>query len=262
MKKLLLLILILIFINCSNKKQEQPINKEATIDKSEVLDSKAENIDKELTALYDSVSVSFYGESSEKYLPLFQEKLETYLADSLTFYNELDSLSSRIRILTSKDGLVKIYSYDDMSGGSMRYDQSYIQYKADDIIHYKMMEDYGLVSDIYDFKYQDKPYYLVISNAKCGGNCGSTNLRIYLLEGDNIVQTGKLFPKDRFNNKESENGYVDGDIFTIHKYSFGVLTYNFEELRFDSDKRIVSYDEWNVEDKTKGDRISFELKEY
>ena len=72
-----------------------------------------------------------------------------------------------LNISTSTDGRLRIYSWDDMTGGTMRYFENIFQYKSGTktIAMHDASEaggDYGPAYEIlYTFKIQDKTYYLV-----------------------------------------------------------------------------------------------------
>jgi len=225
-------------------------------------------IDNELSAIYDSLSVSPYGSSAEKYLPLFKTRLIKHLKNKLTFEQPLDSLNKRINIRRLNG--INIYSFDDMTGGSMRYDVTYVQYMgAANAVQVEELPDEGLITDAWPFIFRGKNYFLLLSRSICGNSCGTVNLRIFKKGKDHLIQTGNLFPTESFEIKnkywkqgESLNGVLAKAVFRIHKYG-EVVTYDMENLRFDVNSNIVSYDAFAFGDngiyKT-GKRIAWALK--
>jgi hypothetical protein len=72
-------------------------------------------------------------------------------------------------IATSDDGLFRIYSWDDLTGGTMRYFKTIFQYKSNGKLYSKVirnetsLEDLGdWYSDIYTFKNDSKTYYIAV----------------------------------------------------------------------------------------------------
>lgn len=68
----------------------------------------------------------------------FERQLTSILKDPNTFKYNFDSLSQRISIKKSKDGLIKTYSWDEYSGGTWHDMACYIQFKiAEDSVGLK-----------------------------------------------------------------------------------------------------------------------------
>lgn len=61
----------------------------------------------------------------------FKRQFKSILKDASTFNYSFDSLSQRINIKKSKDGLIKTYSWDEYSGGTWHDMACYIQFKYD-----------------------------------------------------------------------------------------------------------------------------------
>ena len=119
-------------------------------------------IDNELSAIYDALAVGSYP-NTEKYLPLFKTRLIKHLKNKLTFDQPLDSLSKRIKI-NSLSG-INIYSFDDMTGGSMLYEVSYLQYKDfDNAVKVEELSDEGLITDAWPFIFRGENYFLLLSH--------------------------------------------------------------------------------------------------
>ncbi len=61
----------------------------------------------------------------------FERQLKSILKDQNTFKYKFDSLSQRINMKKSKDGLIRIYSWDEYSGGTWHDMACCIQYQYD-----------------------------------------------------------------------------------------------------------------------------------
>lgn len=123
----------------------------------------------------------------------------------------------------------------------------------------------AIVTDTFNFKYEDSDYCLVVARANCGASCGNIHLAVYENKDGSYIMTDKLFPKDKF---EYPNGSVDIGTFTLFRNSPNMddLTAFTEQIEFNSKTRVVTYDEfvYNNEDGyiyPTGKKISWELKE-
>jgi len=283
LKHLSILCLTILTISCQKVKNEKQIVKTPLSDSVTEINAKKQSekedpdfplknnlakIDKELSITYDSLSKDYNGSSAEKFLPMFEKQLQKDLKSKLTYHHKLDSLSKRISIIRTNG--INFYSFDDMTGGSMRYQETYIQYKVPDgNIQVKKVDDEGLVTNAYPIKVNRVNYLLVISRSESSNSSGSANLRVFLLKGNKLIQTGDLFPRDNFEVKNaylkkdnSLNGIMTDKVFRIYKYG-EVVTYDMERLRFNTKTNIVSYDAFafgkNGIYKT-GKRIAWEFK--
>lgn len=124
----------------------------------------------------------------------------------------------------------------------------------------------AIVTDIFNFKYKNSDYCLVVARANCGASCGNIHLIVYEIENGSYIMTDKLFPKDEF---KYPNGSVDIGTFTLFRNSPNLddLTAFTEQIEFNSKTRIVTYNEfiYDIEDGyiyPTGKKISWELREY
>src|SRR5260370_19653023 len=106
----------------------------------------------------------------------FREKL-AYYTSKFPFtlnlkFKDLDN--SFLTILTSKDGLFRIYSWDNSLGGTMRYYENVFQYKADSRVSAALKADtsdgrgdyHYDYSKLYTLKSHNQTYYLAIYHGK------------------------------------------------------------------------------------------------
>jgi len=235
----------------------------------DTLNYTTEKIDRELSHIYDSLSVDCYGGSAEKFLPLFEKQLKRHLKSKLTYNHTLSRLSKRIKIIRTNG--INFYSFDDMMGGTMRYDKTYIQYMTPNrVIHVQELEDEGFVSEAYPFNLDGSSYILVISYSQGSTICLSTNLRVYSIK-DQVKTTGIFFPHDNFEihnqylkKGESMNGVLTaGNVFRIYKNGQSA-EWDMDHLHFDSKTNTISYKEFafgkNDSICDTGKRIEWRLK--
>ncbi|HZX58159.1 MAG TPA: hypothetical protein VFE54_05520 [Mucilaginibacter sp.] len=132
------------------------------------------------------------GEASD----LFAKKLKNYVEKfpatiSYPFYQ---LKKEPVTILTSADGLFRIYSWDDETGGTMRYFDNIFQYKiagrAEIIaaINKPEGESGSMYQELYTFKANGKTYYLA-TTLEIGSTIIYVNgIQVFSIEG------GKLNP--------------------------------------------------------------------
>jgi len=131
------------------------------------------------------------------------------------------------------------------------------------------LENEGLITDIFNFKYKNLDYCLVVARASCGASCGYIHLVVYEVKDDFYSLTNRLFPKYRFKNKYYPNGSVDIGVFTLFRNTPNLddLTAFTAKIEFNPKTRIVTYDEFIEDDSDgyiypTGKKVSWELKEY
>lgn len=277
---IILIILSLLSCNTNNSKKEDNTEVTTSIEKvSELKNTIEESKDIVEVALYDESApleirlcqlydIAEANDSGEK-LPAFTELLTQNLNNKSLYNDSLVFLSEKIRIIKLDN--LKFYSYDDMTGGSMRYIKSYMQYLGEDgDVYYIELEDRGTINFAYEFRDNAKKMILLISHLKCGNSCCTAYLRVFERTANTYLQTAELFPQKGselyeryFDKEEGLNGYMDQGMLGIHKYTAGVITYNFENIEFDTKTNLLSYDEYHTNDEGEavptGKRIEFKL---
>lgn len=110
-------------------------------------------------------------DSLEYYSGLFKIKLTDFLnknPSTLDYPFQMLSDSGACNILTSADGLFRIYSWDTWLGGTMHVFENLYQYKSGDIVYSTDLgygeEDIGAYfTDVFTLKTTHKTYYLAVS---------------------------------------------------------------------------------------------------
>lgn len=222
---------------------------------------KISEIDQKLTVLYDrGCDIS---DSLE-----FRLEFESALSNPRTFFNHLDSLSTRMKIKQFND----IKSYELAMPECTKVSESfvvqsdedciYIQYQGEDKNAYwlkiaeinegrAMYRTKEWVRDIYTLDEQGKKYYAVVTflyneedELQTEEDSGGM-IRVYRKDGNVLVKTNELFPSRNMFNE--------------------VLSLRMDNFAFDPKTKTVSYDEYGYTPGVDGDmkvigRIEWQLR--
>ncbi|CAN5395079.1 hypothetical protein BH09BAC6_BH09BAC6_28690 [soil metagenome] len=137
---------------------------------------------------------------------VFVEKLKDYAARyPATITQQLDSLTNAgVAIVSSADGLFRIYSWDTWGGGTMRHYQNVFQYKVGDktqsITGTEIREKEGggscLFNQLYAMNVKGKPYYLAIYGGVYSTRHAGQGIKIFTVENDTLNYAAKLIKTD------------------------------------------------------------------
>jgi hypothetical protein len=147
---------------------------------------------------------------------IFREKL-TYYTSKYPFtlnakFKDLDSTG--LSIITSNDGLLRIYSWDNSLGGTMRFYESVIQYKAGPGVKAIVKADttsvsgsyYYHYSNIYTLKANGRTYYLAIYFGRFSTKDMALGIQVFSIENGilsdkvNIIKTADGLSSNLFYN--------------------------------------------------------------
>ncbi|MEO6851177.1 MAG: hypothetical protein ABI166_11120 [Mucilaginibacter sp.] len=165
----------------------------------------------------------------------FAKKLKSYAEKYPTkiTYPFSSLTKENLDISTSADGLFRIYSWDDQTGGTMRYFDNVFQYKS--ATDFKAIIDTpkseGDYQKIYTFKKNGKSYYLAVylfvESSKYAGN----GIHIFTIENGKLADA-KLI--------KTQSGLHDD---LNYEYNFGsVVNIDFEKrpnIRFDNSNNTI-----------------------
>lgn len=152
-------------------------------------------------------------DSLENENKIFRSKMKFYTSMyPFTLNYNFDSLrSDNIVIVTSDDRLFRIYSWDNMLGGSMRFFENLIQFKSNDNVHSKLYYDTTNLLEgeyipyyfkIFTLNSEDKIYYLAINCGIYSGRDASESIKIFTIENNRLNDTVKLIKTTSgFSNK-------------------------------------------------------------
>lgn len=164
---------------------------------------------------YDSVAVAN---------STFSNKINMYTKNNpFTISQPFNLLRKEgIDIVTSDDGLFRIYSWDDQGGGTMRWFNNIFQYKAG----YKVMSmpdnnernDPGCsYSKLYTFNANGKTYYLGIYHVIGSSKDVGTGMRVFAIENGRLNTNVKLIKTQTALRSELYYGY---DFFSVVNIPF------------------------------------------
>lgn len=212
MKHIAVLILFLVFTarSFSQEKSLQTIEKELTLAYKNLL---ADRFEKD----------SIYWQRLQYDNKIFKDKIYAYTSSyPRTLSYSFDSLKAiNVDIVTSSDGLFRIYSWGTWLGGTMQDFANIFQFKSGGKVFVKLVYDTATLnegvyvpfySQIHSLKGKTKTYYLAISNGVYSSKDCSQSIRVFTIENDSINDTVKLF--------KTKTGYqnaidVDFDFFTV-----------------------------------------------
>lgn len=159
------------------------------------------------------------GDSIEFYSQKFERELKSFLQNSpgtLNYpFKKLNDDSSFCSIETSGDGKFRIYSWDDWTGGSMRYYKELYQWKGSRNVFMRIPRYEGgsegdgfLCSDIFTVLIDKKAYYLAVKNSVASGRDRVYSISAYRIDGDKLLDSVKLF-KTKTEMLNTIDVYVD-----------------------------------------------------
>lgn len=171
-----------------------------------------ETINKSLVQSFARIHTNDY-DSLEAANDNFEQLLLKYTAeDPKTIeYSFEDLVDSGLNIQTSNDGLFRIYNWDDMSGGTMRFFRNVFQYKSGNIVYSKTLRVIDSTDDelnigcnyfsINEVSANGVTYYVTASGAKAATLLYLYTIKVFSIEGANLNDTVKLImTKTGFHN--------------------------------------------------------------
>ncbi|MDB5224342.1 MAG: uncharacterized protein JWN83_3009 [Chitinophagaceae bacterium] len=170
------------------------------------------SIDKKLIAAFDKINYwAFFKTDDEKINPydsleeannLFESLLLKYTSsNSQTISYSFKSLAdSGLTIVTSEDGLFRIYSWDTWTGGTMHNFRNVFQYKTDIKVFSKIFKPkrdeegdpgcfYNQVDDIIS---GNKKFYITQSRAVLSSGLSYHKIKIFSIDNSKLNDTAKL----------------------------------------------------------------------
>lgn len=141
-------------------------------------------------------------DSAGKYSQLFAETLTRLVSENPgTMTYAFDSLraDSRCRMTTSPDGLLRLYSWDDGLGGTMRFYKNIYQYKLNGEIQTQVpaldeQDNGGFYSEIFVLDTTpSRQHYLAIFNGIGSNRDVYQAARIFTIDKDGLSDSTKLF---------------------------------------------------------------------
>lgn len=142
-------------------------------------------------------------DSVARYNEAFREKLAHYTTRvPATLAHPFDSLrKTHIDIVTSEDGLLRIYSWDTWLGGTMHHFENVFQFRAGGKVSSRAVyasdphgaEYVPFYSQLFTLKANGKTYYLAVYNGIYSNRDASQSVRVFAIENGRLNDRVRLF---------------------------------------------------------------------
>ncbi|MGH2646045.1 MAG: hypothetical protein ACRDE8_00695 [Ginsengibacter sp.] len=198
--------------------------------------------DKELASLYSKIFPFYYGDndSLNYYSELFATRLSTFIKDNPATLNyKFKSLtdSNACDIVTSTDGLLRIYSWDTWLGGTMHNFNNIFQFKSGSKVHSTDLnrneDDFGSdFTNIYILKTGGKTFYLAVSGGSESTKDAYEAIGVYTISKDTLNDKIKLIKTTSGLNNSISFEY---DFFSVVDRPERPIRL----IKYDTDKKII-----------------------
>jgi hypothetical protein len=198
-----------------------------------------DNADRELTSLYSKIFPFYYADndSLNYYSELFSTRLSTFIKSNpaTLSYNFKSLDSNACNIVTSADGLFRIYSWDTWLGGTMHDFNDIFQFKSGHKIYSTFLSktegDFGTYfTSIYTLNTNSKTYYLAVGGGSESTKNAYEKVSVYTISNDTLNDKVKLIKtRSGLNNSIS----FEYDFFSVADRPERGL------IKYDTDKRTL-----------------------
>ena len=168
----------------------------------------------------------------------FKSHLQTVLKTPASFDYPFDSLAKQVGILSSPDGLFKIFSWEHMIGGTWHDIYSIAQFKTDQGVYTQQLntEQEGATGDFTDSYYYDiqilnqgsQQIYLLFGSGSHGSGHHHKIIRAFVWENQQFQELPTLFNGER---------YLAVEAARMDKI----------ELRYDAERKKIVYNEFKMQ---------------
>jgi len=160
-------------------------------------------IENELLAASNKL-FSFYQDYNHDSLDKYSDELRTKTIEALAKYpttltHPFRTLidSNAFEIVTSEDGLFRIYSWDTWTGGTMHFYNIIYQFNNNGKVIIETPEfdegdGGGFFSEIFSMKTANKTYYLAVENSQYSTKDHSQSIQVFSIENDKLNEDAKL----------------------------------------------------------------------
>ncbi|HPS13599.1 MAG TPA: hypothetical protein PLB87_09990 [Prolixibacteraceae bacterium] len=192
-----------------------------------------------LSLRYDSEEVNW--DALAKQNTIFREKMSKYISTfPQTITYEFDSLQKDgIDIITSNDQLLRIYSWETYTGGTMRLFGNLFQYQSgnkvfsviSDTINLEEGDYVPFYTQIYTLATNNRTYYLAINNGIYSTSDVSQSIKIFKIEKNRLVDANIIKTKSGLSNSID----VYYDFFSVSDRTERPLNL----IKFDPEKKMI-----------------------
>ena len=133
-------------------------------------------------------------------------QIENILSNPKSYEYRFDSLSNHIKILKSNDGKVRIFSWDEMTGGTWHDMAVIVQYRNNNEINIQWIdsdigEEPNGITDaiqfaIYDIQINEQPHYLCFGWGTYGSGLHHNSILIFSIENDSLKVCSNCIEED------------------------------------------------------------------
>jgi hypothetical protein len=121
----------------------------------------------------------------------FKYKLEYYTKKYPFIFDQNFNSIKGLKVLKSSDNILKVYSWDDETGGTMRNYVSVIQFKSGNKL-YSSLND-GFFINIYTLKVDNQTYYLLQSFGQGMSSYFEQTIEVWTIDKGHLNMKVKLF---------------------------------------------------------------------
>jgi hypothetical protein len=172
---------------------------------------------------------------------VFRNKFADYIQKyPFTLTYPFKKLNDELYVVTSDDSLLRIYSWDTWSGGTMHYFNNIFQFKSGKNIYFKLLFDTSdeeegdplFYSNIYTLNANEKVYYLCVNNGIYSTSDASQSIKVFCIENNRLNDTVHLI---------KTNTGVQNEIIVEYNF-FSVIDRPerpIELIKYDTTKKII-----------------------
>ena len=268
MKKSYYILISLVAFACSKKqeatKNNTSINK-PTENKERVEANNTSNLleeEKKLLKIHENITIAMGNVRNDSLLAISSQQFTdslTYLIknnnNTINYPFDLLQKENALKMATSADKKLRVYSWDTNSGGSMRFFNQMYQFNANGTISLNVSlasnDSQSYFSKIYSVQNNKKEtIYLVISNSILSGKYSVQYVDAYRIGTENLIKTPVFKTKTKTLDKIS----VDYDFFSVvdrPERPVELITFNNNILKIalvDDNQNVTSKNliyEWN-----------------
>ncbi len=227
MKKTYYLLLTLLIFACNKKQEETQVTANSstesnkTIEKTDTVDLSAE--ENKLLKIYTDISAASGNMRSDSLLAISSEQFTDSLIyliknnnSTLNYPFEKLQKENALKMATSADKKLRVYSWDNNSGGSMRFFNQIYQFDADGNITVNASlasnDSQAFFSKIYTVQNKNnESIYLVISNSILSSKYSVQHINAYKIGTENLHNAAVFKTKNNTLDKIS----VEYDFFSV-----------------------------------------------
>ena len=220
------------------------------------------SIETKLLSRYRNIEKwSSYGENSDqerldKENELFKNEVLNFARLPKTLSYPFPRLKKAINIATSKDGRLRIYSWDMQTGGTMHDFDMVYQYRGDSGKVYSVAGTArGFYHDIFQVNSHTRPIYLTVSTFIASGTYLSDSLTVAIIRGDKLVLDSKLIRTDKGLQNAIDFSYDFGSV--MDRKERPVKLFTFEPAKSTFSFPVVIEDEETPQGRVTNKRIRY-----